>query len=64
MADPEMKGSKPPGRVARMFEKQYGFNVEWLSNTSHLLQLEQPEECLTRTIEFLEKIGLPRADAA
>ena len=64
MADADMKGSKPPGRVARLFQKEFSLNVDWLEGAGHLLQLEEPEECYRRTVAFLESIGLPAADAA
>lgn len=64
MSDPDLAGSKPPGRVARLFAQQYGLTARWLSGTDHLLQLEQPARVHAAVLAFLEQTGCPIGDLA
>lgn len=54
-ADPDAKDVRYPPLSAKRMAEAFGFNVQGLSGTTHMLQLEQPEACATLVREFLRQ---------
>src|SRR5690606_2690908 len=57
-SDPEAPGAKSPAKVLPHMGKVFGFEVEIVPGTSHLMQLEKPEAVARRTLDFLARKGL------
>lgn len=62
-SDPEAKGAKSPSLVLPHIGETRGFEVDIVPGTSHLMQLEKPEEVAGRSRAFLSRLGLLAAAA-
>lgn len=60
-ADPELEDAKPNTRVGRTIAAEYGFRVETVKRTTHMLQIERPEACVESVRRFLAAFGMSRA---
>jgi pimeloyl-ACP methyl ester carboxylesterase len=56
--DPDFKGAPATGIANRALGTEGGYDYRVVPGTSHLLQIEKPEECVKLTLEFLGKHGL------
>lgn len=57
-SDPEAKGAKSPSLVLPHIGEVWDFEVDIVPGTSHLMQLEKPEDVAERTRAFLARQGL------
>jgi pimeloyl-ACP methyl ester carboxylesterase len=57
-ADPEMKGHPPIALANQALAREGGYVYDAVPGTSHLLQIEKPEECRRATVSFLEALGI------
>lgn len=53
-ADPDQPDAQAPSKVGRSIHALYGFPYEPIANTSHMLLIEQPAECVRSLLAFLE----------
>lgn len=60
-ADGEMAGAKGTTRVSRAIAEDFGYRQKTVENTTHLLQLERPEEIARIVVEFLAEHGVAPA---
>jgi len=56
--DPDFKGAPATGIANRALGTEGGYDYRIVPGTSHLLQIEKPDECIKLTLEFLGKHGL------
>jgi len=52
-ADPELDGATQPAASCRALAREFGLAYECVAETSHFLQIEQPERCARILEEFL-----------
>ena len=52
-ADPCLKGGPASGRANRALGIEGGYDYSFVAGAGHLLQIEQPRECIRLTLEFL-----------
>ncbi len=57
-ADGELEDAPPNTRVGRALRESFGFRVDVLENTTHMLQIERPEAAVASVRRFLEDIGM------
>ena len=57
-SDPEQPDAKSPGLINRAMHEEFGLPYEAIADTSHLLQVERPDECARALIEFLVECGI------
>ena len=56
--DPNMKGAPATGPANAALGREGGYDYSFVEGTGHLLQIEQPHECVRLTLEFLARCGL------
>lgn len=56
-SDPEDPNARSPGLVNRALHDMYGHEWEAVPGTTHMLQLEKPEQCATILTAFLDQNG-------
>lgn len=56
--DPDMKGAVATGPANRALGHEGAYDFSFVPGTGHLLQIEQPEECVRLTLDFLARCGL------
>jgi pimeloyl-ACP methyl ester carboxylesterase len=56
--DPNFKGAPATGPANQALGLEGGYDYSFVAGTGHLLQIEQPEECIRLTLEFLGEHGL------
>ncbi len=56
--DPNMKGAPATGLANATLGREGGYDYSFVAGTGHLLQIEQPDECVRLTLEFLARCGL------
>jgi pimeloyl-ACP methyl ester carboxylesterase len=56
--DPNFKGAPATGPANQALGQDGGYDYSFVAATGHLLQVENPEECVRLTLEFLGKHGL------
>jgi pimeloyl-ACP methyl ester carboxylesterase len=56
--DPNFKGAPATGPANQALGVEGGYDYTFVAGTGHLLQIEQPDECIRLTLEFLRKHGL------
>ena len=56
--DPNMKGAPATGPANQALGIEGGYDYSFVEGTGHLLQIEQPQECIRLTLEFLAECGL------
>jgi pimeloyl-ACP methyl ester carboxylesterase len=56
--DPNFKGAPATGPANQALGTEGGYDYSFVPGTGHLLQIEQPDECIRLTLEFLRKHGL------
>lgn len=56
--DPDLPEVMPPALIGRALAKQHGFAYEAIPNTTHFLQIEEPEKCTQAMESFLRPLGL------
>jgi pimeloyl-ACP methyl ester carboxylesterase len=56
-ADPNRSGP-PTGPANQALGREGGYNYSFVADAGHMLQIEQPEECVRLTVEFLAEHGL------
>lgn len=54
-ADPEAADAKAPSKVGRSLHELYGCAYEAIPDTSHMLPIERPAECVRALLPFLEQ---------
>jgi pimeloyl-ACP methyl ester carboxylesterase len=54
-ADPYLKGGPASGRANRALGIEGGYDYSFVAGAGHLLQIEQPQECIRLTLEFLAR---------
>jgi pimeloyl-ACP methyl ester carboxylesterase len=54
-ADPDQPDAQAPSKVGRSIHALYGFPYEAISNTSHMLLIEKPADCVRSLLAFLEE---------
>ncbi len=57
-ADPDLKGGPPTGQANQALGIEGGYDYSFVAEAGHLLQIEQPRECIRLTLEFLAQHGL------
>ncbi len=60
-SDPDAPGAKSPSKVLPYMGERFGFEVEIVPGTSHLMQLEAPDVVADKTLAFLARKGLVAA---
>jgi pimeloyl-ACP methyl ester carboxylesterase len=60
-ADPQCPDSGPPARICRAIHDELGMNYATIPDTTHFLQIEQPQACRTALVEFLARHELAGA---
>jgi pimeloyl-ACP methyl ester carboxylesterase len=61
--DPEAPDVGPPALIGRALARDHGLPYESIPGTSHFLQIEQPQQCITAMESFLAPLGLAAAPA-
>jgi pimeloyl-ACP methyl ester carboxylesterase len=59
-ADPDQRDAQAPCKVGRSLHARYGCRYEAVADTSHLLQIEKPEECVRALLSFLDELRIGR----
>ena len=54
--DPDQPDAQAPCKVGRSLYLQYGCPYEAIPDTSHMLQIEKPEECARALISFIDEL--------
>lgn len=57
-ADPTMKGAPATAAANAALGREGGYDYSFVEGAGHLLQIEQPDECVRLTLDFLAKHGL------
>jgi len=57
-ADPHIEGAGAPALISKAIAEEMPVEYEAIPNTSHFLQIEQPEECVRAMETFLAKHGM------
>ena len=57
-ADPDLKGGPPTGQANQALGIEGGYDYSFATGAGHLLQIEQPRECIRLSLEFLAQNGL------
>lgn len=60
-SDPEQPDAGPPARTGRDAAGFFGIAYEAIPETSHMLQIERPGQCLAATLSFLDSCGIRSA---
>lgn len=55
-ADPDQPDAQAPSQVGRSLHRQYGCGYEAIADTSHLLQIEKPDDCVRALLSFLDEL--------
>lgn len=58
IADPDGLDASPIPAVAMAIGEEFGIECESIPNTTHFLQIEQPDACIRATLGFLAKHGV------
>ena len=58
-ADPEFDGASKTAPCCKLFCETFGIQYACVPDTSHLLQLEEPEQCFALVERFLNENGVP-----
>lgn len=56
-SDPDDRNARAPGPVNRALHEEFGYPYEAVPGTTHMLQIEKPEECARIASDFLDKVG-------
>ena len=57
-ADPALAGGPPTGQANKALAVEGGYDYSFVAGAGHLLQIEQPQECIRLTLAFLAQHGL------
>ena len=57
-ADPQVKGGSPTAAANAALGREGGYDYSFVAHTGHMLQIEQPRECVALTLKFLSDCGL------
>ena len=57
-ADPDQPDAQAPSQVARAMHAQFGHPYECITDTSHMLQIERPTECVKALVDFVDRLAL------
>jgi pimeloyl-ACP methyl ester carboxylesterase len=57
-ADPDQPDAQAPCKVGQSLYARYACRYEAIPDTSHLLQIEKPEECVRALLSFLEELKI------
>jgi len=57
-ADPNVEGAGPPALISKAVAEEIPIDYEAIPDTSHFLQIEQPEACVRAMETFLAKHGM------
>jgi pimeloyl-ACP methyl ester carboxylesterase len=57
-ADPDQPDAQAPCKVGRSLHARYVCRYEAVPDTSHLLQIEKPEECVRALLSFIEELKI------
>jgi len=57
-ADPGLAGGPPTGQANQALAIEGGYDYSLVAGAGHLLQIEQPQECIRLTLAFLAQHGL------
>lgn len=56
-ADPDQPDAQAPSQVARAMHAQFGHPYEAIADTSHMLMIEKPAECVSALLDFIAKLS-------
>ena len=56
--DPQVKGAGPTAAANAALGREGGYDYSFVAHTGHMLQIEQPRECVALTLKFLGDCGL------
>lgn len=56
-SDPDDPNARSPGLVNRALQKEFGHPYEVVPGTTHMVQVEKPDECAAIVTAFLDDIG-------
>ncbi len=56
--DPNIKGASPTAVANQALAREGGYDFSFVAGTGHLLQIENPQECVRITLDFLCRHGL------
>lgn len=56
--DPNIKGASPTAAANQALAREGGYDFSFVAGTGHLLQIENPQECVRITLDFLCRHGL------
>lgn len=59
-ADPDQNDAQAPSKVGRSLHAQFSCPYEAIRDTSHMLQIEKPTECVQALVSFLEELKIDR----
>ncbi|MCC6779161.1 MAG: alpha/beta hydrolase [Hyphomicrobiales bacterium] len=59
-ADADQPDAQAPCKVGRSLHAQYACRYHTVADTSHLLQIEKPEECVRALLSFLDELRIGR----
>ena len=57
-ADPNLEGAGPPALISKAVAEEVPIDYEAIPDTTHFLQIEQPEACVRALESFLAKHGM------
>lgn len=57
-ADPEIEGAGPPALISKAVAEEFPIAYEAIPDTTHFLQVEQPEACVAAMEKFLARHGM------
>lgn len=57
-ADGDLEGAPPNTRVGKTLGADFGFRVDIIEGTTHMLQIERPEACEASVRRFLAEVGI------
>lgn len=56
-SDPNDPNARAPGLINRALHEEFGHPYQFVPESTHMLQMEKPDECAAIVIEFLEGCG-------
>ena len=62
-ADPQLEGAGPPALISKAISEEVPVAYESIPDTTHFLQIENPEACIRAMETFLAKHGMAAAQA-
>ncbi len=57
-ADEEVEHATPNTRIGKVLAQEYGFRIDIIERSTHMLQIEQPEVCVESVRRFIGDLGV------